>query len=185
VAEVSLTPTSYLVLGLVGHLGGATSYELKASVGKSIGYFWTFPHSQLYAEPARLVSLGLLSEDTETTGRRRRTYSLTPSGRVALDEWLAEPTETATEIRDLALLKLFFGSQSEPKSVRSLAVAQQAGHRSLLEQYEHIAKAMAEHPGVDAHHRRTLEMGLRFERAAVSFWQQVEADADDLASDPD
>ena len=55
-----LTPTSYLVLGLIALLGRATSYDLKAMVGRSIGYFWTFPHSQLYAEPDRLVGMGLL-----------------------------------------------------------------------------------------------------------------------------
>ena len=59
----ALTPTSYLVLGLVGHLGSATSYDLKQAVAGTIGGFWSVPHSQLYAEPARLARVGFLTEE--------------------------------------------------------------------------------------------------------------------------
>src|SRR4029079_5842767 len=40
VAEVALTPTSYVVLGLVGARGPLTPYEMKQFVARSIGYFW-------------------------------------------------------------------------------------------------------------------------------------------------
>ena len=53
--DVHLTPTSYVVLGLVSRMQPVTSYEMKRRVGISIGHFWPFPHSQLYAEPTRLV----------------------------------------------------------------------------------------------------------------------------------
>jgi DNA-binding PadR family transcriptional regulator len=182
VSEPSLTPTSYLVLGLVGGLGECTSYDMKAAVNRSIGHFWTFPHSQLYAEPARLADLGLLESDTEESGRRRRTYRLTKAGRHALDAWLGEPTASTTGIRDLALLKLFFGGQTSAANVRSLAESQVASHREMLGEYESMAESV-EHQIHDAHHRRTLEMGLRFERAAVAFWEQVAKDADELHAD--
>ena len=54
-----LTPVSYLVLGWISRRP-ATPYELKRMSAQSVGYFWEFPHSQLYAEPARLAKLGLL-----------------------------------------------------------------------------------------------------------------------------
>ena len=165
----SLTPTSYVVLGLVATLGDCTSYDMKRVVSGSIGYFWTFPHSQLYAEPIRLVDLGLLEEDQEAHGRKRRHYRITDAGRRALEEWVTEPTDEPTEIRDLAILKLFFGSAADPADV--VAVAKRAGdaHRRRLADYEAIA---AGHRG-DRHHRLTLEMGLRYERAAVAFWDEV------------
>ena len=75
-----LTPVSYLVLGLVA-AGATTSYELKQKVAGSVGYMWTFPHSALYAEPSRLVTLGLLDEEREQHGRRRRIYTITHAGR--------------------------------------------------------------------------------------------------------
>jgi DNA-binding PadR family transcriptional regulator len=165
----SLTPTSYLVLGLVARHGACTSYEMKRTVSGSIGYFWTFPHSQLYAEPARLVELGLLDEEQEATGRKRRTYRLTDAGREALRAWLAEPTDEPTEIRDLAVLKLFFGRQAQPAQLRELADRAAAAHRKRLAEYEAIAAIS----GIDPHERSTLELGLRFERNAISYWEEV------------
>jgi DNA-binding PadR family transcriptional regulator len=171
VEEPSLTPTSYLVLGLVGHLGRCTSYEMKGVVAGSIGYFWTFPHSQLYAEPARLVGLGLLEEEQESGGRRRRTYQLTSEGRAALRRWLGEPTDMPTEIRDLALLKLFFGSQSEPDQVTRLATAAAAGHRARLDEYEAIAASVP--ASADRHQLATLALGIRYERASLAYWEAI------------
>ena len=166
--EPSLTPTSYLVLGLVGREDACTSYDLKRMVSHSIGYFWTFPHSQLYAEPVRLVSLGLLSEEQEEAGRKRRVYRLTDAGRAALQAWLAEPTDEPTEIRDLATLKLFFGAQAAPDQVRALALQATAAHRRRLAEYEAIAER-----DIEVHERATLELGLNFERTAIAYWEKI------------
>src|SRR5436309_1956962 len=124
VSNGKLTPTSYVVLGLVALLGEATSYDMKRLVGMSIGYFWTFPHSQLYAEPDRLVKMGLLEEEREEGGRRRRLYSITEAGFEELKDWLADPETPPIEMRDTATLKLFFGSFSSPENVRKLAETQ-------------------------------------------------------------
>src|SRR5881227_593256 len=71
-----MSASSYVVLGLVEQCGTATPYDLKRMVDVSIGYFWDFPQSQLYAEAARLVGLGLLVEEQEPSGRRRRLLSV-------------------------------------------------------------------------------------------------------------
>src|SRR5437667_10570787 len=118
VSNGKLTPTSYVVLGLVALLGEATSYDMKRLVGMSIGYFWTFPHSQLYAEPERLVGMGLLEELREEGGRRRRLYSITDVGREELKDWLSDPEIPAIEMRDTGALKLFFGNFTTPENVR-------------------------------------------------------------------
>jgi len=165
----SLTPTSYLVLGLVARHDACTSYDMKRTVSGSIGYFWTFPHSQLYAEPVRLAELGLLSEEQEPSGRKRRTYRLTDAGREALRLWLAEPTDEPTEIRDLAVLKLFFGREAEPEPLRILAERAAAAHRKRLAEYEAIAAI----PHIEKHERLTLELGLRFERHSIRYWEEV------------
>ena len=172
-ADVSLTPTSYLVLGLVGHAGRCTSYEMKTLVAGSIGYFWSFPHSQLYAEPMRLVALGLLAEETEAAGRRRRTYTLTARGRDELLAWLDQPIATSTEIRDLAMLKLFFGSQTLPASLHALAEAQLVGHRARLAEYESIQRRADTGGNPDHYQLLTLSMGVRFERMSIDFWEHV------------
>src|SRR4051794_31960428 len=70
---IRLTPTSYVVLGLVRELGEATPYALKQAAALSVGNFWSLQHAQLYSEPERLAKAGLLDEELETTGPRRKT----------------------------------------------------------------------------------------------------------------
>ena len=78
--ELRAGPVSYLVLGIVAVRGPSTSYDLKRFVQLSVGHFWPFPHTQLYAEPARLAEAGLLEETREESGRRRRHYAITDGG---------------------------------------------------------------------------------------------------------
>ena len=112
-----LSTTSYVALGMIGLRGPSTPYDLKRGIGRSVGYFWPFPHAQLYAEPERLERMGLLAVQPEDSGRRRKTYSLTESGRNALREWLAAPTNEHFQMRDIAELKLFFNELGDPGNV--------------------------------------------------------------------
>ena len=120
-----LTSTSYIVLGLVEWIGEATPYDLKRRVAETVGNFWTVPHSQLYAEPARLAASGHLSERREQDGRRRRLFSLTDQGREALSAWRSQPADDPLpELRDHGLLRLFFGA--DPQAIaRARLVAHQ------------------------------------------------------------
>ena len=172
----SLTPTSFLVLGMVGHLGEATSYQMKQLVGATIGGFWPVPHSQLYAEPARLVGIGLLDEQREPAGRKKRTYRLTEPGRAALAGWLASPDEAGGELRDESLLKLFFGAQAGPGTVATFARRAATAHRDRLAGYEHLVA----HPpvGSDLHQLSILALVCRYEAEAIAFWDAVAVDPD-------
>lgn len=166
-SSLQLTPVSYVVLGLVSQ-GATTSYDMKQKAARSVGYFWNFPHSQLYAEPPRLVHLGLLAERQEEGGRRRRVYTLTPAGRRALDDWLREPTSEPAQIRDTGLLKLFFGDGMTPNEVAALARAQEQAHLAQLEVYEAI-----EHAVTNPHHAAVVRAGVLHERTFVEFWRGV------------
>ena len=171
-ANQDLTTTSYLVLGLVGLLSRATPYDMKRVVSFSIGNFWVFPHSQLYAEPQRLAQLGLLDEEREEGGRRRRWYTLTEEGRQELQSWLAEPTPEFFELRDLSLLKLFFGNMAAPDDVQRLAKTQASYCRSHLEQLEALQEQFGGVSGIE-HQLATLKMGIEVERLAVRFWEEI------------
>lgn len=169
-----LTPISYLVLGLVA-CGASTSYELKQKVAGSVGFMWSFPHSALYAEPPRLAALGLLDEQREEHGRRRRLYTITDAGRSALEAWLHEPASEPPQLRDLGLLKLFFSSLTDEETVRTLARAQETAHRERLGVYEAIEAQKPELPD-DPFPFATLRMGLMVERAFVAFWSSIADD---------
>lgn len=179
----TLTPTSYLVLGLLAREGPSTPYALKRHVAATIGNFWSFPHALLYKEPARLVSLGLLTEEREMVGRRRRLFTITDSGREALRTWLSHPARHPTELRDLALLQLFFADLESTAATLAIADEQLALHQLQLARYEadhrleiriaggrgswSVTRTMEHWRGV------TLRMGLLYERAAVEFWDEV------------
>jgi PadR family transcriptional regulator AphA len=167
-----LSPTSYVVLGTIALRGPSTSYDLKRAVGRSIGYFWHFPHAQLYSEPQRLAELGLLEAETESEGRRRRTYRLTEEGREELRAWLAEPTPEHFQMRDIAELKLFFNEVGDPRDVARLAREQVAAHRERIAVYEDM---QARYADLDAVAKRmiTLRLGLEMEHAALRFWSAL------------
>ena len=74
--EIRLTPTSYIVLGLLARRE-RTPYELKTSVAEGVGNMWSLQHTQLYAEPERLAAAGYLTVTQEETGRRRKVYRIT------------------------------------------------------------------------------------------------------------
>jgi PadR family transcriptional regulator AphA len=165
--ELNLTPTSYIVLGLLDRAGPATPYELKGLAAASVGNFWSIPHSQLYAEPKRLAAAGYLTEERERGGRRRRVYELTPDGRAALRKWRAGPTSALPELRDLALLKLFFGADPE-----AIAPEQVAAHRQKLAEYEATRAVIGDEPTL-AGPARTLEAGIAHEREWVAYWERL------------
>ena len=179
-ATAQLTPTSYLVLGLLAREGPSTPYELKGHVAATIGHFWSFPHALLYKEPPRLAELGLLTELREEGGRRRRLFTITDAGRQALREWLGRPARQPTELRDLGLLQLFFADLEPASAMRSIAQQQLALHRAQLAAYEAGQRsddardrATAVSPTVEHWRGVTLRMGLLYERAAVEFWTGV------------
>ncbi len=163
--KIELTPTSQIVLGLLLMFGETTPYDLKRMVSASVGQFWTLPHSQLYAEPARLARAGYLTEHQEQDGRRRKLYGITDAGREAHAEWLGVLTPEPYVLRDLALLKLFFGANA-----RELAEAQIETHRTKLAEYEALA---AQDTGADPRGPwLALDLGIRHERETVQFWSE-------------
>ena len=163
---VRLTPTSYIVLGLLEFAGECTPYGLKQLVSASVGNFWTLHHAQLYTEPERLAKGGYVTEKRERGGRRRRLYEITAKGRSALDDWRSEPTGSLGELREPALLKLFFGA--DPAAI---ANAQLPAHRAKLAEYEAIREGMPEI--VPEGPRIALEAGIRNERYFIEFWEEL------------
>jgi PadR family transcriptional regulator, regulatory protein AphA len=172
VDSIRLTPTSYVVLGLVAQGGRVTSYDLKREAAARIGYVWNFPHAQLYTEPARLVAAGLLQEQREQSGRNRRHYTITAAGRAALRGWISRPTRESMELRDPGLLRLLFADLVDAGSASSLARDQEQVHRKRLA----TLKEKAERESLDDSSSlasEPLRLGLLYERLAIRFWNDV------------
>jgi DNA-binding PadR family transcriptional regulator len=169
-SSVRLSNTSYAVLGLVEQCQPATPYQLKQVAQVSIFHFWTIPHTQLYTECARLAEAGLLAEDREETGRRRRLYRLTDAGQETLNEWRSTPDSDIYELRDPGLLKLFMGA--DPAAI---APRQLEWHQQRLALYEQLASSAA---GMLDGPRLALESGISHEREYVRFWSELAGGAE-------
>jgi DNA-binding PadR family transcriptional regulator len=168
-SEISLTPTSFIVLGLLDAAGPSTPYALKQGHAISIGNFWSVPHSQLYAEPVRLAEAGYVAEEREETGRRRRTFAITEQGREALRTWAGDPATVATELRDVALLKLFFGADPA-----ALAPGEIARHEAKLAEYERISGLLREHGGPGSEGvLLTLDAGILNAKTWIGWWSSL------------
>lgn len=165
----ALSPVEVVVLGLVRAAGSATPYDLKAGVAGSLGYFWEFPHSQLYAAPDKLVQRGLLRVEQEDGGRRRKSYSTTSDGEAALTSWLADPPTELPEYRIPALLGIFFGADERAIAERMVPL-----HRERLAEYERIMAAADAAPA-DAPQgpRKALRAGMLAERAWLEYYEEL------------
>ena len=157
-----------MVLGFLRAAGPSTPYDLKQMHAVSVGHFWSIPHSQLYAEPERLAKAGLVSEQREDGGRRRRRFTITPAGEAALDAWLADPRAPTPELRDVALIKVFFGADPRP-----IAEARLAYHEAMLANYEQLHADLAKGPPEPHGPISTLDAGIRHERAMAAYWREL------------
>ena len=169
-----LTPVSYVVLGLVARDGPSTPYDIKVAVGRGIAQFWPFPHSQIYAETARLADLGLLAGQQEPGGRRRHVYAITDAGTKTLEDWLAQPSREYPQYRSLGLLQLYFGHFATPEDRMALAGAQLEVCTELLGVYQEIAQRLTSRED-RAWQLRVAEMAIAQARAMAGQWAAIVA----------
>ncbi|MFE2525990.1 PadR family transcriptional regulator [Streptomyces sp. NPDC059382] len=82
-----------------------SGYELARRFERSIGYFWTATHQQIYRVLKRMESDGLLVvREVPQQGRPdKKEYSVADAGRTALSGWLHEPIEPESLRHDLAV----------------------------------------------------------------------------------
>ncbi len=162
-----LDETSYVVLGLLELAEPATPYDLERVARLSTVRFWTIPHSRLYSECARLAEEGLLTEEREQTGRRRRIYRLTESGCEALKAWRADPASVHDEVHSVGLLKLFLGA--DPAMLAAVYLPE---HEERLRKFEALREV-----SLDLDPPRggmlALEAGIGFQRESVRFWKSL------------
>jgi DNA-binding PadR family transcriptional regulator len=123
-SPIKLSPTSYLVLGMV-RLGVSSGYAIKKVADKSTQSFWPISLALVYPELARLEKAGLLRRRSDPQGGRARSaYTITDAGETALGAWLRSAKVASVQIRDEAMLKLFLadalGEEDQLELIRAL-----------------------------------------------------------------
>jgi DNA-binding PadR family transcriptional regulator len=170
---IRLTGTSFAVLTLLELLGPSTPYDLKQALEQSIENFWPVPHTTFYAEPARLARGGYLSVRQEQGGRRRKLYTLTESGRRALDEWVRAAVVAPPQYRDEGVLKIFAGADPQP-----ILRNQREWHRAKLAELEGYLEGLGDEQSLQGV-RTSLVVGTTYHRQLLESIGRLVADAED------
>ncbi|MEV6398532.1 PadR family transcriptional regulator [Streptomyces sp. NPDC051907] len=117
----------------------SSGLELTRRFDKSIGYFWSATHQQIYRELGKLEQAGHIRElpTRQPTRGQKKEYEVLPAGREELSAWVAK-AEDPKPVRDALLLRLraagVVGSAGLAQELeRHLAI-----HRRQLAQYEAI-----------------------------------------------
>jgi DNA-binding PadR family transcriptional regulator len=168
-----LNNTSYVILGLLD-IHPRSGYDIKSVADHSTRYFWAISYGQIYPELTRLASLGYAELESESTaGRARRVFRITPKGRAAVRDWLADPGDDSYELRDELFLKLFFAETRETKldlvrRIRSRHQTTLAGLRGLEDHIKNL-------PHKVRGGREVLLGGLRLHQAYIDYCDELEA----------
>ncbi|QIY94059.2 PadR family transcriptional regulator [Streptomyces sp. S1D4-11] len=151
----------------------SSGLELTRRFDKSIGYFWSATHQQIYRELGRLESEGYiraLPSEQPVRGQKKSYEVLLRAGRDELARWTSA-SQDPKPMRDTMLLRL-----------RASAVVGTAGietdlrrhldlHQRQLAEYEQIQKRDFP-PGKDAPQDRLRHLVLRAGIDLETFWTQ-------------
>ncbi|MCX4999898.1 PadR family transcriptional regulator [Streptomyces longwoodensis] len=148
----------------------SSGLELTRRFDRSIGYFWSATHQQIYRELGKLESDGLIRAlPAEQPARgQKKAYEVLPAGRAELARWTAAGQDPKPQ-RDALLLRL-----------RAAAVVGTAGleadlarhldlHRRQLAEYQDIEERDFP-PGRDGPEDRLRHLVLRAGIDLETFW---------------
>ncbi|MET4662744.1 DNA-binding PadR family transcriptional regulator [Streptomyces sp. PvP037] len=150
----------------------SSGLELTRRFDRSIGYFWSATHQQIYRELGKLDAEGLIRAlPSEQPARgQKKAYEVLPAGRAELARWTAASQDPKPH-RDAMLLRL-----------RAAAVVGTAGleddlrrhrelHESQLGEYREIERRDFP-PGKDGREDRLRHLVLRAGIDLETFWTQ-------------
>ncbi|MEU4035483.1 PadR family transcriptional regulator [Streptomyces collinus] len=113
-----------------------SGYELARRFERSIGYFWTATHQQIYRVLKRMEDDGWVdARAVPQQGRPdKKEYSVADLGRAALSSWLHDPIEPESVRHDLAV-KIRGAAFDDPAALIHEVERHRQAHRDRLARY--------------------------------------------------
>ncbi|GAA0452986.1 PadR family transcriptional regulator [Streptomyces sp. NPDC046215] len=113
-----------------------SGYELARRFERSIGYFWTATHQQIYRVLKRMEADGWIDvREVAQQGRPdKKEYSVAALGRDALSRWLHEPIQPESVRHDLAV-KIRGAAFDDPAALIREVERHQRAHADRLAHY--------------------------------------------------
>jgi len=170
--------------GLLGLLadGPASGYDLLKIFDRSLGFIWPATQSQLYGELNRLADDGLIAVSDEGP-RRRKEYTITPTGRTELEHWLTD-IEPDRVRRNDAMLRVFFLGTLKPHQAKAYLEREAAVHEDLERLLADVARDTDWDAGTfNRYGRLVIESGIRYAHTQAE-WARWAADKIDGLQPP-
>ena len=160
--------------------------DLTRRFDRSIGYFWSASHQQIYRELGKLEAEGYIRaipEDRPSRGQKK-SYEVLPAGRAELERWTAAAQDPKPH-RDALLLRLRAAAVVGTDGLEADLRRHLDLHRRQLAEYEQIQDRDFP-PGKDSAQARLQHLVLRAGIELETFWTQWLTEAlEEMAELPD
>jgi DNA-binding PadR family transcriptional regulator len=155
-----------------------SGYDLARRFDKSIGYFWTATHQQVYKVLGRMETDGWIAATVVAQDGRpdKKLYALTDDGRAELRWWLAAPAEPEVTRSELAV-KVRGAAGGDVRAVAAEVARHRTMHAERLDVY--LANEKREFPdpsrlrGRKLHQYLVLRGGISYERGAIEWCDEI------------
>ncbi|MEV5599486.1 PadR family transcriptional regulator [Streptomyces sp. NPDC052496] len=158
-----------------------SGYELARRFERSIGYFWTATHQQIYRVLKRMETDGWVDvREVPQQGRPdKKEYSVAALGRTALSSWLHEPIEPESVRHDLAV-KIRGAAFDDPSALIREVERHHQAHTDRLAHY--LAGERRDFTGPEAPaaldagqqlQHVVLRGGIAYERMTIAWLEDV------------
>lgn len=148
----------------------SSGLELTRRFDRSIGYFWSATHQQIYRELGKLEQAGQIRALTPAQPARgqKKDYEVLPAGREALSAWVARQ-EDPKQVRDPLLLRMRAAAVVGAPGLDAELRRHLELHRRQLAEYLAIEERDFP-PGRDAPEDRLRHLVLRGGVDLENFW---------------
>jgi len=155
----ALNATQGSLLGFL-YDGPKTGWDLLQEIDRGLSRFWNVTPSHVYRELRALQDRRLVTAG-RTGIRDRRPFTITPAGKKAFTEWIAQEPGPE-QIRNPLLITLWFGRHLDPDTVAGFLASNRQVHDARLAHYEGITPA-------DPHTAAVLGFGIAYEKAVIAW----------------
>jgi DNA-binding PadR family transcriptional regulator len=158
-------------------LGSRTGYDIKQKIELSTRFFWGASYGQIYPELKRLAAAGLVEAEHDPRGGLKRTaYRLTAAGERVLHDWLIDQGPQLFEMRDEALLKVFFGDLLTAEELLAIVRARREWCERTLELFHEIDEMTVTGWGPRESPTEALHYGLELIEWMRGWYERKEAE---------
>lgn len=164
-----MTELDFTILAIVGRDGPLSAYDVRKVFSNSLTPTWSSSTGSVYPSIGRLESAALILASTPEGARSRKSLSITPEGRAALEPWLMNITpDIAAATPDPIRTRMFFMMLVQPEQRPELISSALASTQAALDRAEQLRLTRPQAQGSDL--GRFASEGVVFELRARLDW---------------